>query len=155
MKTRAVCAAIVLSAVMAVTVSASDPMGVYAVVQKIVLEPNDAEPLRVQVWGAFSLWQANSGDEYDPPQTGYLYYSCPRGQENVCRNEWSDIKSVAGKGLGIGFGARYRPAGRIRKADEKPTTPDVYPIRMGVVRMGSLHDQPAIIARLKAALTAR
>jgi len=158
MKTRTNSAMVLLSAVCAVTavtVNASDPLGVYAVVQKVVLEPNDAEPLRVQIWGAFSLWEANSGDEYEAPRAGYLYYSCPQGEESTCRNEWSDIKSVAGKGLGIGFGGRYRAAGRIRKADEKPTGPDAYPIRMGVVRVGPRQGQPEIVTKLKALLAAR
>ena len=38
-----------------VTLRASDFVGVYAVVEKIVLEPSDAAPQRVQIWGAFAL----------------------------------------------------------------------------------------------------
>jgi hypothetical protein len=155
MKTRTVNALALLTvacALTTVTLRASDPMGVYAVVERVVFEPSETEPQRIQVWGAFALSDRRSADTYQPAQSGYLYYTCPAGQATVCRNEWADIKSVAGKGLGIGFGGRYAPTGRVRKADEKPATPDVYPIRMGVIRMGGLHDQPAIIAQLKAAL---
>jgi hypothetical protein len=122
---------------------ASDPMGLYALVQKVVLEPSDTEPLRIQIWGAFALSDARNGDDYLTPQTGYLYYSCPQGAERTCRNEWADLKSVAGSGTGVGFGGRYL---------EKP---DPYPIKMGVMRMGSRHAQPTIVADLKKALAQR
>jgi hypothetical protein len=137
-------------------IRASDPLGVYAVVEKVVLEPNRSAPLRIQVWGAFALTdgQKNS-DEYKAPEVGYVYYTCPDGQEVVCRNEWADLESVAGKGIGVGYGGRYHPTGRVRKATEPPAAPDVYPIKMGVVRMGYNHTQPAIVAQLKAALASR
>ena len=136
-------------------VPASDPMGVYAIVQKVVLEPNESEPVRIQIWGAFALsdGQARS-DIYGAPQVGYVYYSCPAGQERVCRNEWADLKSVAGKGVGVGFGGRYNPTGRVRKTAEQPAAPDVYPIKMGVVKMSGILEQPAVVAQLKAALAA-
>jgi hypothetical protein len=132
---------------------ASDPMGLYAVVQKVVFEPSDSEPSRIQIWGAFAISDGQRGsDNYGAPQTGYLYYSCPQGAERTCRNEWADLKSVAGTGTGVGFGGRYLDAGRVRKATEKPEKPDTYPIKMGVTRMGSLHTQPTIVADLKKAL---
>jgi hypothetical protein len=159
MKTRTI-AALVFLGVFALlgsrtTLKASDPTGLYAVVQKVVLEPSETEPLRIQIWGAFALWDKRTPDDYQAPKAGYLYYSCPKGQETTCRNEWSDIKSVAGQGQGIGFGARFRETGRVRKADEQPTAPDVYPIRMGVVKVGPSQGQPAIIAKLQAALEAK
>lgn len=130
----------------------SDPLGLYAVIEKVVLEPSESAPERIQVWGAFALSDARSGDAYSTPQTGYLYYRCQAGQETTCRNEWADLKSVAGKGVGVGFGGRYNPTGRVRKASDKPADPDPYPIRMGVVQMGSRQDQPAIVSALKQAL---
>lgn len=150
--------ALVIGAVVALAsttaLRASDPMGLYAVVQKVVLEPSDSEPLRIQIWGAIAISDGErGGDGYRAPQTGYLYYSCPQGAERTCRNEWADLKSVAGTGTGVGFGGRYLEAGRVRKATEKPEKPDPYPIKMGVTRMGTLHAQPTIVADLKKALT--
>jgi hypothetical protein len=136
-------------------VGASDPMGVYAVIEKVVMEPGDTAPERIQIWGAFAVSDGQRGDGYGTPQRGYVYYSCPKGQERTCRNEWTDLASVAGKGIGVGFGGRYVPTGRIRRADEKPANPDTFPIKMGVQRMGSEHDQPAIVSQLKAALAVR
>jgi len=137
-------------------VLASDPVGVYAIVDKVVFEPSETEPVRVQVWGAFSLADSRSNnDDYAAPVAGYVYYTCPAGKDATCRNEWKDLKSVAGTGVGVGFGGRFEPASRIRKAAEAPASPDPYPIRMGVLKMGARGTQPAIVARLKAALTAK
>jgi hypothetical protein len=118
-----------------IAVYASDFTGVYAVVDKVVLEPSDTAPTRIQVWGAFALSDGQRGSNYKPAEKGYMYFTCEPGRESICRNEWADIKSVAGKDAGIGWGYRYSPVGRIRKADEKPAAPDVYPIHDGVVRV--------------------
>jgi hypothetical protein len=134
---------------------ASDPVGVYAVVEKVVLEPSDAAAQRIQIWGAFSLADRRSPDDYGPAQRGYLYYTCPQGQESVCRSEWADLKTVAAKETAIGFGGRYKEAGRVRKPDEKIASPDTYPIQMGVVRMTGFRSTLPLIDRLKAALRER
>ena len=137
----------------AVSLQASDPVGVYAVVEKVVLEPSDAAPQRIQVWGAFSVAEKDNADDYGPAQRGYFYYSCPAGQESTCRSEWADLKSVAGKNTGVGFGGRYKDSGRIRKADEKVASPDNYPIQMGIVRMTTgFRTSLPVVDRLKAAL---
>ena len=160
MKPRAIGTWILLSTavvITAVSLRASDRVGVYAVVEKTVLEPSDAVPVQIQIWGAFAQAVPTNPNDYSDPQRGYLYYSCPAGQEATCRNEWSDITSVAGKGTGIGFGSRFKGTGRIRKADEKPSAPDPYPIEMGVMKLGpnanSYHS--GITSRLAAALRQR
>jgi hypothetical protein len=138
---------------------ASDRIGVYAVVEKVVLEPADAPAQRVQIWGAFALSDQRSGSTYGPAQRGYLYYTCPQGKESVCRAEWADLKSMAGTNAGAGFGHRYEPTGRIRKADEKPSSPDVYPIQNGIVRVETASDRGAetmqVIERIRQALKQR
>jgi len=143
------------SALAVVTLRASDMVGIYGVVEKTVLEPSAGAPQRVQVWGAFSLGQAKPGDVYAEPKRGYLYYTCPAGQESTCRAEWADLTSVAGKGQAVGFGPRFKPMGRLRAADEAPANPDPYPIEMGVTKLGSDTYHAAIADRLKTALKAR
>lgn len=138
-----------------VTLRASDFVGIYGVIEKVVVEPGDAAPQRVQIWGAFALSDGQRGSNYGPAQRGYLYYRCPAGQEATCRREWDDLKSVAGKDTGVGFGQRYKPTGRIRKADDKPAEPDVYPIERGIVRLSAGHDSLVVIDRIKAVLRAR
>ena len=142
-------------ALTAVTLRASDFVGVYTVVEKVVLEPSDTAPQRIQIWGAFALSDRKSGSTYGPAERGYLYYTCPAGQETVCRKEWNDLKAVAGKDIGVGFGQRYKDTGRIRKADDKPESPDLYPIDRGVVRLSAGHDALPVIDRIKAALRQR
>ena len=62
---------------------------------------------------------------------------------------------MAGEAVGVGFGMRYKDTGRVRKADEKPAAPDVYPIERGVVRLSAGHESLPVIDRIKAALRAR
>lgn len=139
----------------AVTLRASDLVGVYTVVEKIVLEPSEVTPERILIWGAFALADGKRGSGYDAAQRGYLYYSCPSAQLTTCRKEWADLQTVAGKDIGVGFGGRYIPTGRIRKADEKPTAPDPYPIERGIVRLSPGHDSLPVIDRIKAVLRQR
>jgi hypothetical protein len=157
MKSR-IAAGIILTAVLtagAISVSASDPIGVYAVVQKVVLEPSDTQPQRIQVWGAFSVADSSNPNDYQAPQVGYVYYSCPQGQESVCRNEWTDLKSVAATGTAVGFGGRRAGTSRVRKADEKPSSPDTYPIALGVIKMTERQAGYGPVLRLKSALAAK
>jgi hypothetical protein len=130
-------------------VAASDPVGVYGLVEKVVLEPASGDAQRIQVWGVFALTDGRSGDGYRPAERGYLYYSLKPGKEDICKKEWADLKSLAGTDQGIGFGARYTQNGRVRKLAEKPEGPDVYPTGIGVMKMGSEHNQVGIMAELR------
>jgi hypothetical protein len=126
-----------LAAMMATAaIHASVPLGVYAVVEKVVFEPNEAQPERVQVWGAFALWDGKSGAGYRAPERGFLYYSCAKREIDLCRAEWADLKSMAGTNETVGFGSRSLAAGRVRRGNEQAAA-DVYPIQFGVVRLGS------------------
>ena len=148
---------VMLGACLALSVAlrASDMVGIYGIVEKVVLEPSDAAPQRVQVWGAFALAEGR-GSTYQAPQRGYLYYTCPSGQESICRNEWADLKSLAGKKTGVGFGQRYKPTGRVRGPQEKAASPDRYPIEMGIVTVEGASDRGSetmkVIDGLRAAL---
>jgi hypothetical protein len=117
------------------TARASDPIGIYGLVEKVVLEPSTGQPERAQVWGAFRLAKTGGGDEYQEPAGGYLYYALVPGKEADCRREWADLKSVAGTGEVVAFGARYEPKGTVRKAAEKPDKPDPYALGFGLQKM--------------------
>jgi hypothetical protein len=138
-----------------VRLTASDMIGVYAVIEKVVFEPSQGPPERVQVWGAFATAETRNNDDYSGPQKGYLYYSCPAQQLTTCRNEWADLQSVAGKAAGVGFGARHLANGRVRSATDKPESSDPYPIKMGVFKTDGRAYQPAVMVKLKAALATR
>ena len=139
----------------AAAVHASFPVGIYAVVEKVVLEPaGGAQPERVQVWGTFALWDDTSGHGYRPAKRGFLYYRCSNEHIGMCRNEWTDLTSVAGTGQVIGFGSRSLLAGRVRPAGEQASAPEMYPIQFGVVRMG-LSPRGDVFDQLKAVARAR
>lgn len=145
----------IVLALNAVTAWASDPVGIYAIVERVVFEPNESAPQRIQIWGAFALSDGKPGDGYLPAQRGYLYYTITPGKEEICRKEWADLEAVAGTGLGIGFGLRYDMKTRLRKATDAVEAPDTYPIHMGLTRMGNRYPQPTVIAGLKQALESR
>lgn len=111
---------------------ASDPVGVYANVGKVVLEPSDAAPERIRVCGAFSVAVPMSGGKYSSPQSGYFYYACNAAELAACRMAFADIKKAAGAGGCIGFGDRYGQNGKVRTA-LPPGAPDPYPTGIGVV----------------------
>ena len=138
-----------------VTLQASDFVGVYAVVEKVVLEPSETAPERIQIRGAFALSDGKRGSGYGEAKRGYLYYSCPAEQLALCRKEWADLQTVAGKNIGVGFGGRFIATGRVRKADEAPASPDVYPIERGITRLSADHESLPVIDRIKAVLRPR
>jgi hypothetical protein len=135
---RAVLMAAVFAAILIPGPSAgafSDWIGVYAIIDKVVLEPGPNSPDRIQIWGDFALAKANDRNFYDPPQRGYLYFKLPAGKEDASRKEWNDFKTIAGTGQVIGFGVRNLPAPKVRKADMKAADPEAYPGGTGLVRM--------------------
>src|SRR5687767_2169901 len=111
-------------------VRASDPVGIYAIVDKVVLEPSDAAPERIQIWGAFSLAEGR-GQTYAKPAGGYLYYKLGNEKQDVVRKEWNDLRELAGKQQVVALGTRWSEKGKVRKYDEKAAEPDVYPIGIG------------------------
>jgi hypothetical protein len=130
------CCGIVLAliAVGGLKARASDPAGIYALVTKVVIEPNVRQPQTIQIFGAFVMAKGH-GYEYDHAHPGYLYYKLKPGAETTCRKEWNDLRSVAGTGQIVGFASRYADQGRLRKTDEKASAPDVYPIAWGITKI--------------------
>lgn len=96
--------------VAAAHVTASGPLGIYGIVERVVLEPNEKSPERIQVWGAFAYVDgiAGQGLTVSAAKRGYLYFrlpSSPIGLTNqAIKKEWADLKAVAGTGQAIGFG---------------------------------------------------
>jgi hypothetical protein len=94
----------------AATLSASGPIGVYAIVERVVFEPNESAAERVQVWGAFAY--ADGGPARlgaaSPARKGYMYFqldpNASPAQRNTVRTEWADLKAVAGTGQAVAFG---------------------------------------------------
>jgi hypothetical protein len=150
--------------VLAFVVSASilmadGPVGVYAMVQKVVFEPGEAAPKALQIWGVF-VWVDGGLKSPGPinlPQRGYMYFKLPGGaaESSAARKQWADIKAVAGSNQIIAFGDwkysgpfedLYIPVTggqedvRVRKQAEVAAKPIAYPVKTGLVRIA---DDPA------------
>jgi hypothetical protein len=131
--TRLVLAAAVAGAASAV-VLASDPIAVYARIDRVVVEPSGAAPQRIQVWGVFSIAERSNPNTYLPPARGYLYFTVPAAEREaaLARAEWNDLQQVAGTPQIVAFGNRYQLHVRLRKADERPEAPDTYVLNVGI-----------------------
>src|SRR5262245_24160329 len=66
-------------AVCVISLSASGGIGVYGIVEKVVYEPNEQAPQRLQVWGAFAYVDggAASPGSVTPARRGFLYFALP------------------------------------------------------------------------------
>ena len=120
---------------------ASDVTGVYAKIDRVVIENETA-----QIWGAFAAAKPNDRNDYLPPVRGYLYFK-PGPNAEMTRNEWNDLKEVAGKGEIVAFSTRPFTT-RIRKSGEKPENPDSYLVNTGVTRVRGRTDYAPVRALL-------
>jgi hypothetical protein len=136
---------------------ASGPVGVYALIDKVALEPNVDHPDRVRISGVFILSSVPDGcgppsnpcaTSYSNPQRGYLYCSLPAQDSGQALHEWSDLKSVVGTQQVVGFGSGwFRNDLKVHKAGEKPESPQPWPLNNnGVVKVNP--EQPQAKALL-------
>jgi hypothetical protein len=85
MKTIVCSAAAVLAITLCLGVlDASEPIALYALADKVALEPNADKPERIRISGVFITVEERS-DVYSAPQRGYLYFGLPRGNEELAR----------------------------------------------------------------------
>jgi hypothetical protein len=145
---------------------ASGPIGVYALIDRIVFEPNDTAPDRVQIWGAFAIADRERATPVFPARRGYLYFRLPADLPNdrvprseVTRREWNDLKAVAGTGQMVGFGSSWVGTGsgappepyRVRPASESPGVPNQYVLNAGVVKLSASGSYEEILNQLRSA----
>jgi len=93
------------------TLTASGQLGIYSIVEKVIFEPNEQSPERIQIWGAFAHVDGDLATAIPQrPGTagairrGYLYFRLPARNVEPTKKEWMDLKSVAGTGQVVGFG---------------------------------------------------
>jgi hypothetical protein len=134
-------------------VTASGPIGFYALVDKVAFEPSSDKPERIRISGVFSTAEETTRGStnqhatvYSAPQRGYLYFELPKGNEELARREWADLKSVAGTRQVVGFGIDWGPKVHVKQPNEEPKSPGEYPMGNGVVKINS--DQPTARALL-------
>jgi len=135
------------------TSATSEFTAIYALVERVVLEPDDKNPQRIQLWGAFATNRSTAN-----PKKGFMYFKLPPSQQATALKEWADFKATAGTGRVVSFGATaffgnsqatadayYASLGRVRAASEKAQSPDVYTLNFGI----STVSNPTIIEALK------
>lgn len=84
----------------------SDPAGVYAVLDRVVLQPSAEAPTSVELHGAFALAEGYRGQYYRAPQVGVLRFQLGKdGPASV--QQWRELAAVAGTGQIVAFGSRY------------------------------------------------
>jgi hypothetical protein len=143
--------AVILAALSLGTARASDFTGVYALIDKVVFEPNADKPERIQILGVFAIARTDDRNLYQPPQRGYLYFTLPNGQKDLALREWSDLKAKAGTHTVVAFGARSTvKAPTVRKTGDKPESPDLYTLGIGVVESRSDTDYAPVKSLLEA-----
>jgi hypothetical protein len=118
------------------SLTASGPLGIYGIVEKVVFEPDEKAPERIQVWGAFAYVDQDQrpgrAGAVSPAKRGYLYLTLPiilpatKSQVEVIRREWADLKAVAGTGQAIGFGSWGYTGGFVGLQPDANTTSPPY-----------------------------
>ena len=94
---------------------ASGRIGFYGIVEKVVFEPNETAPERLQVWGAFMYVDGGASKNFavSAAKRGYLYFKIKslhsgytsQVQIDLNKKEWADLKAVAGTGQAVAFGS--------------------------------------------------
>jgi hypothetical protein len=144
---------LVLAALSFSQARASDFVGIYGIISRVVFEPNADHPERVQVFGVFSVAANTNGSEYLPAQRGYLYFKLPDSRQDLALHEWADLKETAGTQMVIAFSGRLVgpdfPPPRVRKPDEKRSAPDVYHLGTGTTKVRSDTQYPPVRSLLE------
>lgn len=134
--------ALTCSALVPTLASASAPAGVWALVEKVTLQPDANNPTMVRIDGVFMV--ANEVPDfpmypgYSVPEYGYMYYNCSNDQIKTCVMEWKELEAASTSDNKCrGWGSQEFPVpknGVVRPTGEPEAKPDLYPISMGVVQ---------------------
>lgn len=131
-------------------------LGIYAIVDQVTFEPNGSEPNCVRMAGVFVVPFRMSSGGYQKPERGYLYLKIAPGAEEATRQDWNELKAVAGSGKVVAFGYYWVPNPHdpqgnphhslevtVHAEGEASPTPDVYPIPLpGVIKAEAIVHNP-------------
>lgn len=84
----------------------SDPVGVFAVLDKVVLKPNAEQPTECELHGAFAVAEGRNGEYYRSPQRGVLRFK-PGAKPDEAARQWRELQQKAGSGEVIAFSSRW------------------------------------------------
>jgi hypothetical protein len=140
--------ALVVLGLCATAARASDPMALYARVDRVVIEaPVKGRPASsvIQIWGVFALARPNDRNDYLAPVRGYLYFSL-EDDNKAALAEWADLQQVAGTGQIVSLGSRYQLKVRVRPAGERAESPDPYVVSFGLMKARQDSGNPPVRA---------
>jgi len=158
MKVLRLSAAAAVALATGIVAHASGPIAVYAKIDRVVMEPNEQAPERVQVFGVFSLGSATNTNSFSAPARGYLYYSLPTTgvapstpelNRRTALNEWKDLKAVAGDNEIYAFGAQWKGIPTLHKTGETPSSPDEFTLNVGIRKINAANATFAPIKALR------
>jgi hypothetical protein len=109
-------------------VRAGGPPPVCMAVERLVFEPNENTPTRIQIWGSFALLNSTR-DAYGEPVRGYLYYTAAPGKEEESRKKWGELKKLVAEQHLVSYGICGEPKvdGHLRKPTDKAEAPVEFP----------------------------
>src|SRR5688572_7520325 len=90
--------------------AASGRVALYGLIDRVVFEPSEQAPERVQVWGTFAYGEINPASRAAgmpaSAQRGFLYFSAPADAaiKRATLAEWRDLNAVAKTGQAVAFG---------------------------------------------------
>lgn len=103
-------AALLLLSLLPAPIPLSDPAGVYAVIDRVVYEPDRERPTRIELHGAFAIAAHGRGNFYLSPRHGVLRFALGDEAEQTLR-QWRDLERHAGKGTILAFSSRFAQGG--------------------------------------------
>jgi hypothetical protein len=147
----AILSAVVILSLVQISLAKNGNIGIYGIVDKVVFEPEESSPERIQVWGLFVVPVPISSGLYKVPQRGVLYFSVPADRKEIARKEWVELKRLAGSGQILGFTEYWVPnpsdpqgnphtslVVHVHK-NEPLGLPDSYPLGIGVLKIDDGH----------------
>ena len=118
--------------------SASNPAGLYVLVEEVEVAPGPA-PEWIKIRGVFMnepAFDDNTADKsvYGPIQ-GWAFFTIPDKKKDLARLEWKDFASAKGKVVAFGsaFAAVFHPSVSVHiKEKAEPGSPQPYPVDHGM-----------------------
>ena len=83
----------------------SEPIGVFAILDKVVMKPNAEQPTEVELQGAFAVAEGSRGDYYRAPRRGVLRFSAGKKPEEAV-SQWRELAKHAGSGVCVALSTR-------------------------------------------------
>lgn len=125
----------------------SDPVGVYALIDRVELLPNPEAPTRARIHGAFAV-AVGMGDFHTTPARGSLLFD-PGEDAEECVKQWRELQTLAGSGQVIGFSSRHGQKDvKLQPSDGTRAEPGTYSTWMGLQKIDGVDYGPVRALRL-------